>query len=253
MKPPALWTSCVLGTLAAALVCPASGDMALALTPADIVRRADRIRAPGASFAFELAIVTAKGSEQEPNARLTASVKLPDKSLARFLFPPGDHGKILLMVGPNLWVYLPAADRPLRISPQQRLLGDVSHADVMRVNFGGDYVPTLVGEEEVEGLRCHVLELRGAIEGVTYHRIRYWVDRETFRPVKAEFYAVTGLLLKMARYTRYREVLGALRPTEIQIRDAVRADALSRMIYSNLRLESLRDETFHPAYLKFLR
>jgi len=243
----------VLGGVVAALVCPAGLDPAAALTAAEIVRQADRIRAPGPSFSFELAIVTPTGTEQEPNARLAASVKLPDKSLARFVFPPADRGKILLMVGPNLWVYLPATDRPLRISPQQRLLGDVSHADVMRVNFGGDYVPALDGDDQVEGRACHVLELRGVVEGATYHRIRYWVERETFLPVKAEFYAITGLLLKTARYTRYREVLGALRPTEVQIRDAVRADALSRMIYTKLRLEPLRDEIFHPTYLKFLR
>lgn len=239
--------------LAAVLTCVAISEAAQALTPLEIVRRADRIRALGPAFTFELAIVTPKGSEGEPDARLAVSAKLPDKSLAKFLFPPRDRGKILLMVGPNLWVYLPTTDRPLRISPQQRLIGEVSHADVLRVNFEGDYLPTLVGDDHAEGFACHLLELRGNVEGVTYHRIRYWVERETFRPVKAEFYTPTGLLLKTARYRHYREILGAARPTEIQISDAIRAGALSRMIYSKLRREFLRDEIFHPTYLKFLR
>lgn len=253
MKPARPWILGVVGSLTTALVCFAGVATAGALTPLEIVRQADRIRTPGPSFSFELAIITPKGSEREPDARLAVSVKLPDKSLAKFLFPPRDRGRILLMVGPNLWVYLPTTDRPLRISPQQRLIGEVSHADVMRVNLGGDYLPTLVGEDQAEGVACHVLELQGAVEGVTYHRIRYWVARETFRPVKAEFYTVTGLLLKTARYTRQREVLGTVRPTEIQISDAVRSGALSRMIYSKVRLETLRDEIFHPTYLKFLR
>lgn len=253
MKPARLSLLRVVGSLAMALTSFAGVKTAEALTPLEIVRQADRIRAPGPSFSFELTIVTPKGSEREPDARLAVSVKLPDKSLAKFLFPPRDRGRILLMVGPHLWVYLPTTDRPLRISPQQRLIGEVSHADVMRVNFGGDYLPTLVGEDQVEGVTCHVLELQGAVEGVTYHRIRYWVARETVRPVKAEFYTVTGLLLKTARYTRYREVLGTVRPTEILISDAVRAGALSRMIYSKFRLETLKDEIFHPTYLKFLR
>lgn len=250
VRPSRFW---YLRGLTGALVCVAITNSALALTPLEIVRRADRIRAPGSTFTFEIAIVTPKGSEQEPDMRLAVSVKLPDKSLAKFLSPPADRGKILLMVGPNLWVYLPTTDRPLRISPQQRLIGEVSHADVMRVNFEGDYLPVLVGDDQAEGLACHLLELLGAVEGVTYHRIRYWVERETFRPVKAEFYTITGLLLKTARYTRYRQILDAFRPTEIQISDAVRAGALSRMIYSKLRREPLRDEIFHPTYLKYLR
>lgn len=253
MRLARLLTLAGLDGLAALLISLAVPDAAQALTPLEIVRRADRIRAPGPTFTFELTIVTPKGSEQEPDARLAVSVKLPEKGLAKFLFPPADRGKTLLMVGPNLWVYLPTTDRPLRISPQQRLIGEVSHADVLRVNFEGDYVPTLIGDDRVEGLLCHLLELRGVVEGVTYHRIRYWVERETFRPVKAEFYTITGLLLKTARYRHYREILGTARPTEIQISDAVRAGALSRMIYSRLRREPLSDEIFHPTYLKFLR
>lgn len=253
MKPAGPSILRLVGSLATALTCFAGAETAGALTPLEIVRQADRIRAPGPSFSFELTIITARGSEREPDARLAVSVKLPDKSLAKFLYPPRDRGKILLMVGPSLWVYLPTTDRPLRISPQQRLLGEVSHADVMRVNFGGDYHPTLVGDDQVEGLPCRLLELQGSVEGVTYHRIRYWVARVGIRPVKAEFYTVTGLLLKTARYTRYREVLGTVRPTEIRISDAVRAGALSRMIYSKLRLEPLKDEIFHPTYLKFVR
>lgn len=224
-----------------------------ALTAREIVRRADRIRAPGGSFSFELSIITPQGSEERPDARLAVSVKLPDRSLAKFLTPSRDRGKVLLMVGPHLWVYLPATGRPLRISPQQRLVGDVSHADVMRVNFEGDYLPTLRGVDRETGGGSYVLNLRGAMKGATYHRIRYWVERETFRPVKAEFLTVSGLLIKTARYTRYRQILGAARPTEIEIADAVRGGAVTRLLYSKLRHETLSDEMFHPASLRLLR
>jgi hypothetical protein len=238
----------VLLALLGALATPASADPAL-----DLVRRADRIRAPAEPFTVELTLITPSTTPERPAARLKVSVHDRARSLARFLEPPVDRGKTLLMVGPHLWVALPATERPLRLSPLQRLTGEVAHADVLRVNFEGDYLPRIAGEDLVNGHPCVRLDLEGTAEGVTYHRIRYWVERASARPARAEFFAVTGLLLKAAVFTRFQWAIGAERPAEVEIRDPVRGDRVTRILYANYRLEPLREEMFQPSYLRYVR
>jgi len=85
------------------------------------------------------------------------------------------------MVGRDLWVFLPDISKPLRISLQQRLLGDVSNGDLARANFVGDYMPSI---EEVRQA-FYVLLLKAKSEDVTYGSIKLWVDKKSFRPLKA--------------------------------------------------------------------
>ena len=240
-----------LAALGAALVLLPSG--AAARSAAQLVRASDRVRAPDAPFSVELTHLTRDTTPARPAARLKVWVTGRERSLARFLAPAGERGKTLLMVGPNLWVSLPATERPLRIAPLQRLVGEVAHADVLRVNFGGDYDAAFEDEDTVDGVMCARLLLTGRAEGVTYARLRYWLARADARPVRAEFYAVSGLLLKTARFTRFAPALGAHRPAEIEITDAVRGDRVSRIVYERYRLEALPDEAFQPSALRWLR
>jgi outer membrane lipoprotein-sorting protein len=239
--------------LAPALLGGATVAAPTAPTAVEIIRTADRIRAPADAFSFEVSLLSPESRPGDPAARLHVYVKGRERTLAKFLHPANERGKLLLMVGPNLWVFLPATERPLRISPLQRLVGDISHADVLRVNFEGDYTARLDGEEEVDGTPAYRLELTGRVEGVTYDRVRYWVERASGRPLRAEFFAVSGIRLKTARFTRYAVALGAARPAEVEVQDAVRGDRVSRIVYANYRLETLRDEVFQPSYLKYVK
>ena len=71
-------------------------------------------------------------------------------SLIRFVLPARDAGKLMLKNGNDMWFYDPTSKASVRLSPQQRLLGQASNGDVATVNLAKDYTATLAGEEEIQ-------------------------------------------------------------------------------------------------------
>jgi len=223
------------------------------VSPEEIVEEADKARGPEDSFRFDLTITSVKPDREDEISKFEVLVKGIDKSLVKFTYPKRDKGKVMLMVGNNLWIYISTARNPIRISQQQRLMGQVSNGDVARANFAADYVPGLLGEEELEGKLCFVLELEANSEKVAYHRIIYWVEKNTFKPFKSEFYTISGKLLKTAYYQGYENILGRERVTRLVIVDGLREGQSSIMEYSNMKIEEFPDRIFQKDYLKHLR
>jgi hypothetical protein len=134
----------------------------------------------------------------------------------------------------------------------QRLTGQVANGDLARANFSGDYIATLLRTDVIDGEKYHVLELIGVDKGVTYHKVLYWVQQSNSWPYRAEFYSVSGRLLKTSRYENFRMLLGKQRPTRLVMEDALRKDEQSVLDYSDMKLRDLPDKIFTKDYLKKL-
>ena len=76
------------------------------------------------------------------------SQKGTDKTYVEFM-SPREKGRHLLMLGDDMWVYLPDTSRPVRITPLERLSGDASNGDVARTNYAVDYTPVYLRTEKV--------------------------------------------------------------------------------------------------------
>src|SRR5207302_9589352 len=168
---------------------PAWGDQ-----EADIVRDADRARRPGESFVWKITVTSQEGKKEPSVDGFEVFVKGTARVFIKFIAPPRNVGRSLLALDRDLWIYLPDAGKPVRIPLSQRLVGQVANGDIARADYTGDYDATLVVEDLVEGVACHVLDLKAKTKEVTYAAIKYWVAKDGRRPVKAEFYAATGTL-----------------------------------------------------------
>ena len=205
----------------------AAGMAAGAADTADeILKRADLVRGPDDPFTLRMHVTAYKGKEVLNETSVLVNVHDYDRTLVEFVAPARDAGRKLLRVAENMWVRIPASRRAIRITPQQRLVGQASNADVMGTNYANDYAARLLGEEEItsyEGQKvaCYKLELTKKTPAASYHRLIYWVEKATARPVTAEFYTQTGRLLKTAHFTRYGTALGAVRPGQVVIVNAV--------------------------------
>jgi hypothetical protein len=180
-------------------------------------------------------------------------IKGRTKTIIKTLDPPVDRGTSMLMVDYDFWVFLPTISKPLRISLQQRLLGEVANGDIARVNFSGDYTAKIQKEENLDGTDYYVLELLAKDERVTYHRVLLWVQKDNSHPLKAEFYAASGKLLKTASYEEYRMVAGRLRPTKLVLNDPLVRGQHSIIEYSDLTPADFPDKYFTEQYLKRLK
>lgn len=218
-----------------------------------IVEKADRIRFPQEAFQVDVSITTTSNDGDSDVRKYRVLSKGNERTLVLTTAPAQDRGQILLMRDEDLWMFMPSVSQAIRLPLSQRLTGQVANGDLARANFAGDYHPTLLRTDSIDGKSYYVLELIAAHPGVTYHRVLYWVNEKNYRPYKAQFYTVSRHLLKTAYYQHFEEMEGAIRPTRILLVDALRKNDRSVMDYANMKLRDLSDKVFTKQYLKYLQ
>src|SRR5271166_2542462 len=126
-----------------------------AQTADEIVGAMDKVRNPGQPFRLTDTLVQYVAGKPSNKLVLTVYSKV-DASSGQFRNvvhwdePVRDAGKMLLKNGNILWFYDPASKASVRLSAQQRLIGQASNGDVITVNLAKDYKSTLVGEEAIQ-------------------------------------------------------------------------------------------------------
>ena len=245
------WRSALgLGVIAMLLV--GTAGTVHAEQAADIVAEADRYRRPSDSFVWKINITSQEAKKAPSIDGFEVFVKGGGRVFVKFVAPPRSVGRSLLALSRDLWIYLPDAGKPVRIPLSQRLVGQVANGDIARADYAGDYDATLLGDEAVEGVACHVLDLKAKTKDVTYSAIKYWVAREGRRPVKAEFYASTGTLLKTGVFDNFQAIDGHLLATRLTLTDAIRKDRRSVLDYGEVIIRALPDKYFDKNYMKTL-
>ena len=204
-----------------------------------ILARSDEFRNPLGSFAIDVDLKSVDGKDTEAS-KFRVYGKGAERSVVEFMAPAADKGKFLLMLRDAMWIYMPATSRPIRISPLQRLMGQASNGDVARTSFTTDYAAKSAA---LDG-DAWVLELEAKDPSLSYKRVRLWIDRTTYEPVRAEFYVASGKLLKRAHYEKFSVMAGRRVVSEIRIEDVVRPGRYTVMTYSNLVARENADKMF---------
>ena len=218
-----------------------------------ILERSDRIRFPQVGYQVNVKITTT-AANRDPDARdYEIFSKGNDRTIVRTLSPASDKGQVLLMKDRDLWLFMPSISQPVRLSASQKLTGQVANGDLARANYTGDYVPMIIKTDTIENETYNVLELKANDRSVTYHRVVYWVNKNNNWPHKAEFYAVSGKLLKTCLYQNFKEVAGSVRPTTLTMLDALTEGSKSVLEYSKFQQRELPDKYFSKDYLTKLQ
>lgn len=165
-----------------------------------ILKDSDQARGGGLpGIVWEIRLASRDGDKVDEPQRLI--VKATDNSsVAEVQEPARSKGTKLLQVERNMWLTRPGLSKPIPISPRQRMSGQAANGDIAATNYAGDYAAQLSGNEAVDGEACSVLELAARHKRTTYDTIRYWVSVKRGVALKAEFYSLSGKLLKSARF-----------------------------------------------------
>jgi outer membrane lipoprotein-sorting protein len=223
-----------------------------AIDAADIVEKADHIRFPDQGFQVDARVISITDGVRSVNQFRILS-KNKDNTIVMTTAPASERGQTMLVKGQDLWIFMPNVSQAVRLPLSQRLTGQVANGDLARANFSGDYDPVLLRIETIEQHEYYVLELTAVNRRVTYHRVLYWVEKDTYRPYKAEFYALSGNLIKTAHYRDYVEMAGVERPSKLYMQDPLKSGSHSLMEYSNMQLRELPDRFFTHNYLRRLQ
>ena len=230
------------------------------LTAYEILQRSDKIRNPDTPFTTQITLVEySKAKEVDKlilkvHSKRHANKNGQYRSLVKFLKPKRDAGKKMLQNGNEIWFYDPAAKNSVRMSAQQRLMGQASNGDVMTSNFALDYQVELLGEEAIKDATkksriAYRLYMTAKTTDITYAFVDLWVEKNSYHPVKAKFYSSSKRLMKIVYYSNFQEQLGCVRPTKMLIIDGVNTNKVTLMQMSNYRAVNIPDAWFQRSYL----
>ena len=247
--------------LLAAALC--LSGLAHAQTAQEIVTATDKVRNPGQPFRTTFRLTEYVGGQERNHDSLVVLSKEDTatrqfRNLVQYLEPARDAGKRVLLDGHSLWFYDPDSKVSVRISAQQRLIGQAAIGDILTVNLAADYTASVLGTDTIEDAarqprQCWHLDLKASNDQATYNRVEYWVEQGSFYPIKGKFYADSGRLLKIVYFRNFATRLGTIRPTESIIIDAVDSSLATTATFGEYAYQEIPEAWFQRDYLPHMR
>ncbi len=217
------------------------------LPPKEVLTRSDRARGNLEGVAWNLTI-----NSLDSNYRESRFFEIQARGydfLAITLNPAKVKGQKLLMVNHNMWFYKPGLSKPVPLSPRQKLMGAASYGDIAATNYAEDYEASLIREEDVNDEPCYLFDLKALHKKVTYDRILYWVSKERFVGVQAEYYTVSGKLFKRAQFEYDHKLGDPQNPqpfiSRMIITEIVTPDAKTHLLFSEPQLRTIPATNFN--------
>jgi len=218
----------------------------------EILDRIDAFRIPYTDFLIQVRITSFVRDKVQEEAVFDSYISGNDRSLV-IAREYKTRGMKILYVKENMWIHLPNTHRPIRITPIQRLMGEASNGDIARVGFGEDYDAECIGEAEHDGVLCDRILLKARAEASTYAQIILTVRKRDYRPLRADFYLLSGKHFKTATYDEYSPIAGKLILTRMTIRDEVRRSRKTVLEYGRIEQKTIPDRYFNKNYLIHVR
>ena len=209
-----------------------------------LLKRSDTYRNGWPAYSLRVKITNFESGKSDEESLYEVSQKGTDKTYVEFM-SPRDKGRHLLMLGDDMWIYLPDTSRPVRITPLERLSGDASNGDIARTNYAVDYTAAYIRDEKVGSENCYVLDLTARRKGATYQRIVYWIRVDDARPVRAEFYLTSGKHIKSATFDEYAPFGGKMLLRRLTLYDEIRHNSHSVLEYTGSVPRNLPDKLFY--------
>lgn len=238
--------------LAALTLCAATLAPAVAQDVNALLQDADRYRmgTDNLQVDTQVTVFNADGSPDKER-RYTVFAQAGRKSLV-LMQSPVEKGQKVLMLGDDFWLLMPASQRPLRITPMQKLLGDASTGDIATMRWAGDYSGQLVGEEpcqpDTKAPLCLHLSLQAERKGVTYQRIELWIGKARHEPVRADLFVQSDKLAKQARFVMDKATGPAI-VSEMVLVDRLSNKKETRIQYLSRKERVVPQEWLNPMFL----
>jgi hypothetical protein len=216
----------------------------------------------------QVTVLNADGSPDKER-HYTVFVQAGRQSLV-LMQSPAEKGQKVLMLGDDFWLLMPQSQRPLRITPMQKLLGDASTGDIATLSWADDYSGQLLGSELCDTARsanagalagppatgsasappqpCLHLSLSATRKGVTYQRIELWLGKTRFEPLKADLYVLSDKLAKQARFV-FDTPAAPTQVTEMVLTDQVANHKTTHVRYLSRKERQVPPQWLNPMFL----
>ena len=167
----------------------------------EIVKKADE-KTRGLSNRSEMSMTI-----ERPSWSRTITMKSWNKgteySLILITGPAKDKGQVFLKRKKEMWNWVPAIERTIKIPPSMMMQGwmgsDFTNDDlVQQSSIVVDYHHTYLGKEEIRGLECHkIMFIPKPDAPVVWGKIISWISVEGIDLLKSEYYDEEGELVNI--------------------------------------------------------
>ncbi|MBI3898874.1 MAG: outer membrane lipoprotein-sorting protein [Gammaproteobacteria bacterium] len=147
----------------------------------------------------------------------------PERTFIRIVSPPKEAGIGSLRIKAEMWNYLPAVERVIKIPPSMMLQpwmgSDLTNDDLVKESSAvEDYTHTLGANEEIDGIKVYRVDSIPKPEAaVVWGKVVYKIRIADRIPLRQEYYDERGELIKVLRFLDVRELGGRLIPTRWQM------------------------------------
>lgn len=220
-----------------------------------LIRRAELKRNPFLGTAAELELRTlleSSGSTLRASRYLMITHR-DDRTLVLLRgTAPATPAALLLDGGQALLLPAEAAS-PIALPMASVRAGDLSHLGFLRVNLRLQHEIRLVRPEPLGETDCWYLELESQREDLPFRRVRYWMERESLRPLRLDYADAEGRLLKSVRILEWQELPIGEAPLRMEILDAAAPGERTLVRLSGPERVPTRDAVFDEGALLHLR
>ena len=195
--------------------------------------------------------MTVRTPRWERTLELQSWMERPRRSFIRILAPAKEAGIGSLRIGTEMWNYLPAVERTIKIPPsmltQSWMGSDFTNDDLVKESsLVEDYTQRITATDTVSGALAYVVELLPKPDAaVVWGRIVLRVRKADFLPAREEFYDERGTLVRVMTLSDVRLLGGRTIPTKWELRSATKPGNVTTMVMKSAVYDAtIPDEIF---------
>jgi len=133
-----------------------------------------------------------------------------DYYLIYIMTPAKDKGQVFLKREKNMWNWIPSIGRMIKIPPSMMMSSwmgsDFNNDELMKESsLVKDYTHQVLGEEEIEGMICHQIELTPLPSApVVWGKVVLWISKDKSFTLKAEYYDEDNQLINLQNSSKIK-------------------------------------------------
>ena len=214
----------------------------------DIVQKADQ-KMRGTSMQAEVTISIIRPSwSREMQCKIWS--KGNALSMILILNPAKDKGITFLKRKKEVWNWLPALERSIKLPPSmmnQSWMGtDFTNDDLVKESsIVEDYVHSIKGDTVIQNRNCYIIQMIPKPEtAVVWSKVMVCIDKKDFMELHSRFYDEDGQLINTMNAGDVKLMDGRMIPTRFEMIPADKKGQRTEMIYKNIKYNRKIEDSF---------
>lgn len=214
----------------------------------EIIRKSDELLKSKSSYA-ELTMTVIK-TDWTRTIGMKSWALEPDYAILYITEPARDKGTVTLKRKKEVWNWIPAAQKVIKIPPSMMLQSwmgsDFTNDDLVKESSViNDYTHKVLGEENFAGYDCYKIEsIPKPDAGVVWGKLLSWISKDQYYQLKVEFYDEDDFLVKTYLGSDINEMGGRKIPTYWEMIPVDRPGEKTVFTYHNVKFNINVDESF---------